>query len=101
MHRDVAIALGYRPELDLAPKVVASGEGLWAERIRSLAAEHDIPLHSDPDLADLLRHLPLEEEIPPELYPAIAEIFLFLCSVAKEMREEGNAAGSPASGGAR
>ncbi|MCI0650661.1 MAG: EscU/YscU/HrcU family type III secretion system export apparatus switch protein [Planctomycetes bacterium] len=81
--REVAIALGYRPGEDLAPRVFAQGEGRVAERIRAIARERGIPVHEDATLAELLRHVPLEEEIPPSLYPAVAEVFAFLIRLAR------------------
>lgn len=84
MKRDLAVALGYRPDSDLAPKVLASGHDLWARRIIELAEHHGIPTRPDGDLAELLEQLPLANEIPEELYPAVAEIFAFLVHVAEE-----------------
>ncbi|MFN0058812.1 MAG: EscU/YscU/HrcU family type III secretion system export apparatus switch protein [Planctomycetota bacterium] len=87
MNRELAIALGYRPHCDRAPRVLGSGVGRWADRIRAVAARHGIPVHQDADLATLLEQVPLADEIPPELYPAIAEIFVYLLRLARERRE--------------
>ncbi len=81
---ELAVALGYRPELDGAPRVLASGRGACAKRIRELAEQHDIPVNEDDDLADLLSQLPLASEIPEELYPAVAEIMAFLIRLTKD-----------------
>ena len=48
-----AIALSYDPAED-APKVIASGRGLLAERIIEKANEYDVPVHRDDKLADTL-----------------------------------------------
>lgn len=61
-----------------APKVVASGEGLLAERIRAIGVEHDIPLHEDDKLVELLCQIPLGDEIPESLYVSVAEILAFV-----------------------
>lgn len=60
-----------------APRVTATGRGDLAERIRSLAAEHEIPLYQDWDLVELLAQVPLGDEIPRELYVAVAEVIAF------------------------
>ncbi|HAN26862.1 MAG TPA: hypothetical protein DCP75_03910 [Haliea salexigens] len=61
-----------------APTVVASGEGVLAERIRALASEHDIPLYENQKLVELLCQIPIGDEIPESLYIAVAEILAFV-----------------------
>jgi flagellar biosynthesis protein len=56
-----------------APKVVATGGGLVADRILDAARAAGIPLRQDPVLVQALATLELEQEIPPELYRAVAE----------------------------
>lgn len=56
-----------------APRVTASGQGLIAERIIEVARENGIPVREDPALAQALSALELEEEIPQDLYTAVAE----------------------------
>ena len=56
-----------------APQVVATGRGLIAERIIAEARKAGIPLREEPALAEALARLPLDTEIPPELYTAVAE----------------------------
>lgn len=77
-----AIALEYDPS-DEAPKVVASGRGLLAERIIERAKESDVPIHRDDKLADTLSRLEIGEMIPPELYEVVAEILIFVDSMDK------------------
>lgn len=77
-----AIALEYNPSED-APKVVASGRGLLAERIIEKAKESDVPIHRDDKLADTLSRLEIGEMIPPELYEVVAEILIFVDSMDK------------------
>ncbi|MCM1569878.1 MAG: EscU/YscU/HrcU family type III secretion system export apparatus switch protein [Roseburia sp.] len=77
-----AIALEYNPEED-APKVVASGRGVVAEKIIEKAKEHDVPIHRDDKLADTLSRLEIGEMIPPELYEVVAEILIFVDSMDK------------------
>lgn len=77
-----AIALEYDPS-DQAPKVVASGRGLLAEKIIEKAKESDVPIHRDDKLADTLSRLEIGEMIPPELYEVVAEILVFVDSMDK------------------
>lgn len=77
-----AIALEYDPE-DAAPKVVASGRGILAEKIIEKARESDVPVHRDDKLADTLSRLEIGEMIPPELYEVVAEILIFVDSMDK------------------
>ena len=77
-----AIALSYDPSDD-APKVVASGRGILAEKIIEKAQEFDVPIHKDDKLADTLSRLEIGEMIPPELYEVVAEILIFVDSMDK------------------
>ncbi len=73
-----AVALRYNKEVDSAPKVVAKGRGSVAEKILQIAREYNIPLREDPILVDALSTLDLYQEIPPELYRAVAEVLAFV-----------------------
>ena len=73
-----AVALRYDDESDSAPRVVAAGEGAVAEAILALARENDIPVREDADLLSLLAGCELGDEIPAELYEAVAELLTFL-----------------------
>jgi flagellar biosynthesis protein len=73
-----AAALRYRSSRGAAPQVVARGRGEVAERILALAREHDVPVHEDADLLELLATCDLGDEIPPELYAVVAELLLYL-----------------------
>lgn len=77
-----AIALSYDPSDD-APKVVASGRGILADKIIEKAQEFDVPIHRDDKLADTLSRLEIGEMIPPELYEVVAEILIFVDSMDK------------------
>ena len=76
-----AIALKYQPKLDNAPTVVAKGKGKMAEKIIEIARENNIYIHNDPDLIEVLSHLDLNEEIPPDLYIIVAELLAFVYSL--------------------
>lgn len=77
-----AIALEYNPEED-APRVIASGRGILADKIIEKAQENDVPIHRDDKLADTLSRLEIGEMIPPELYEVVAEILIFVDSMDK------------------
>jgi flagellar biosynthesis protein len=83
-----AVALAYNASKDGAPRVSAKGSGLIAEKILHIAKQHSIPIHEDPELVSLLSKLDVEEEIPPELYVAIAEILAFIYSVNNRLKEK-------------
>lgn len=63
---------------DGAPRVVAKGSGVSAEAIISLARESGVYVHQSPELVSLLMQVDLDNEIPPELYQAVAEILAWL-----------------------
>ena len=79
-----AVALGYNREKNSAPKVLATGSGEIANKIISLAREHEIPIKEDPDLIEILSKVEIDQEVPPNLYKAIAEIFSFLYKVTNK-----------------
>jgi flagellar biosynthetic protein FlhB len=74
-----AVALKYADGKMRAPRVVAKGADDVAARIRELAAEHNIPLLEAPPLARALyRHTELDDEIPEQLYTAVAEVLAYV-----------------------
>ncbi len=77
-----AIALEYNPSED-APRVIASGRGILAEKIIEKAKEAAVPVHRDDKLADTLSRLEIGDMIPPELYEVVAEILIFVDSMDK------------------
>ena len=83
--RKGAVALSYNREQDDAPKEAASGRGDVAERILEAAREAGVPVREDPDLLEILARVPVGEEIPPELYQAVAEILAFIYRMNAEM----------------
>ena len=76
-----AAALSHSPDRDRAPKVVASGKGVIAEKIIEKAREEKIPVVEDSDLASELSVLDTGSEIPVELYEVVAEILAFVSRV--------------------
>jgi flagellar biosynthesis protein len=84
-HKNIkAAAIRYRHRKDLVPKVVAKGSGKIAEMIIQIAAENNIPIKDDPCLVEALSKLDLYDDIPPELYRAVAEILVFVYRMTAE-----------------
>jgi flagellar biosynthetic protein FlhB len=76
-----AVALQYEMGQP-APTVVAKGQDLIAQRIREIAAEHGVPRVENPPLArTLYRSVEVGEQIPPELYRAVAEVLALVWRV--------------------
>lgn len=82
-----AIALSYNPLSSSGPTVVAKGKGKIAENILEQATRHDVPIHEDQNLVELLGQLDLNESIPEELYQAVAEVFSFIYHLDKKHGE--------------
>ncbi|MGI6657712.1 MAG: EscU/YscU/HrcU family type III secretion system export apparatus switch protein [Desulfobulbus sp.] len=76
-----AVALLYDQKISSAPKVVASGANLVAEKILAAAMESGVYIKEDRDLVELLAKVPIGTEIPEELYQTIAEVLAFVYSV--------------------
>lgn len=73
-----AVALGYDEKKDNAPKVLASGKGLIAEKIIEIARDNNIPMHRNADLVEILSLLEIDESIPIEVYSVVAKIFTYI-----------------------
>ena len=70
-----AVALRYDQSESLAPQIIAKGADASARRIANIAREHGIPVMERKPLVRLLyRAVEVGEEIPVELYQAVAEI---------------------------
>lgn len=82
----VAVAIKYSREEQGAPEVVAKGQRLFADMIRKVAEENGVPIMRNVPLAWSLLEVEVGEEIPEELYSAVAEI-LALVYKMKQSRE--------------
>ncbi|NNM51262.1 MAG: flagellar biosynthesis protein FlhB [Pseudomonadales bacterium] len=71
-----AVALFY--DGTQAPEISAVGSHALAERIVSLAKEHNIPIYENAPLVEMLAEQQWGERIPPELYRIVAEIIAFV-----------------------
>lgn len=90
----VAVALVYEPGKS-APRVVAKGTGHMATRIREQAATDNVPIVADIPLARaLFAACEIGEEIPADLYNAVARVLAFVMALkARGSRSGGSAAG--------
>ena len=84
-----AVALRYEPGSEHAPRVVAKGDGSLAERILAFAREHGVAVREDRDLLELLAACDVGDEIPVELYDAVARILTCLYTLNRELADEG------------
>ena len=72
--RKKAVALRYEMEQDAAPRVLAKGQGVRAERILDIARAHGVYIEEDADLVEVLSKLEVGMAIPEELYQAVAHV---------------------------
>jgi len=74
-----AVALGYDDKIASAPKVLAKGQDYIARKIRETAMDHDINIVENPPLAQaLFKACDVDDEIPADLYQAVADILVFV-----------------------
>ncbi len=93
-----AAALRYSADSRSAPVVVASGLGYAAQKIIDIAQENSVPIYQDDSLASLLTQLDAGSEIPPELYQAIVDIYVYFLNYHLDPQLEAKAeADAPAS----
>ncbi len=84
MRNQLAVALHY--DKSGAPRVVAKGRGSIGEKIIELAKAHDIPIEENEVLAGALANVELGDEIPAELYKAVAEVLVFVLRLSGRIR---------------
>ncbi len=79
-----AVALGYDPIKDEAPRVLASGKGKLAEQIIQVAAQNGIPIRDDPVLTAALMEIDINQTIPTELYRVVAEVLSYIYRIQQK-----------------
>jgi flagellar biosynthesis protein len=80
----LAVALHY--DRTGAPRVVAKGKGSLGEKIIEVAKANNIPIEENEVLAGALSNVELGEEIPAELYKAVAEVLIFVLRLSGRAR---------------
>lgn len=83
-----AVALKYDQAGQDVPRVAGKGRAWMAEKIIALAHEHNIPLHKDADLVELLDKLEVDQEIPLEVYAVVAEVFAYLYRMNQQRKAQ-------------
>ena len=79
-----AVALKYEMAKYSAPKVVAKGMNAVAEKIKSIAKEHDVPIHENKELAQALyKYCEVDEIIPQELFQSVASVLAYIYQIKK------------------
>jgi flagellar biosynthesis protein len=84
--RSLAVALYYEKQEGGAPRVVASGRGAIGDKIVETAKAHGVPVENNPGLAAALADVEIGEEIPLELYKAVAEVLIFILRMSGRLR---------------
>jgi len=80
----LAVALHY--DKTGAPRVVAKGRGSLGAKIIEVAKANDIPIEENEILAGALSRIELGDEIPAELYKAVAEVLVFVLRLSGRIR---------------
>ena len=80
----LAVALHY--DKTGAPRVIAKGKGSIGAKIIEVAKAHDIPIEENELLARALSNVELGDEIPAELYKAVAEVLIFVLKLSGRVR---------------
>ncbi len=83
-----AVAIVYDEKESAAPRIVASGKGIVAEKIIATAREAGVHIKEDPNLVEILAKIPLGNEIPVELYQTIAEVLAFVYQVNNKFKQK-------------
>ena len=84
VRNQLAVALHY--DRSGAPRVIAKGRGSIGNRIIEVAKAHDIPIEQNEVLAGALSNVELGDEIPAELYKAIAEVLIYVLRLSGRIR---------------
>lgn len=80
-----AAALRYDAHADGAPRVIAKGQGALAEEIVRRARQSGVPIHESRELTDALMRFDLDQQIPPALYVAVAEVLAWAYSIEAQL----------------
>jgi flagellar biosynthesis protein len=80
----LAVALHY--EQPGTPRVVAKGKGEIGQKIIETARQHGVPIEENASLAGALSEVEIGDEIPVELYKAVAEVLLFIMRMSGRLQ---------------
>jgi flagellar biosynthetic protein FlhB len=86
----IAVALKYaKEEENAAPEIVAKGMNIWADQILDEAKHYGVPIVRNVPLAQALNKMEVGDEVPEELYEAVAEVLNFVYTLAEEQKSKG------------
>ena len=81
----IACAIQYDPATMAAPKLLAKGADLMAEKIRALAREHNIPIVENKPLArTIFKTMKIGHAIPRELFTAVAQVLSYVYKLKRK-----------------
>jgi len=83
-----AAAISYDPDDNDAPVLAAFGEGYVADKIIEIAKESGVPVVPDPALSAMLSKVSVGDEIPPEMYEAVAKVLAFVGEIDRRYGEK-------------
>ncbi len=81
---EIAVALKYDKEKDNAPRVIAKGMRVKAEQILEIARQAGVPVMRNVPLAHALNRVEIGDEVPEELYDAVAEVLNYVYELMRE-----------------
>lgn len=81
--KSIAVALKYEHGKDAAPRVTAKGQGAVADKIIETAKAHGVAVEANAVLAEALSRVELDQQIPQELYRAVAEVIVFVMRLSR------------------
>ncbi len=84
----LAAALKYDAKTDGAPQIVALGKGYIARNMVQAAQENNVQVVKDSKLSPVLHKLSVGDEIPEQLYKAVAEILVFVSGMDNERKSK-------------
>jgi flagellar biosynthesis protein len=82
----LAVALHYDKDKKGAPRVVAKGKGTIGQKIIEVARANNIPIEENEVLAGALSRVEIGNDIPTELYKAVAEVLIFVLRLSGRVR---------------
>ena len=82
----LAVALQYGKGVGEAPRVVARGKGEIGNKIIETARRHGVPIEENPGLAAALADVEIGDEIPVDLYKAVAEVLVFILRLSGKLK---------------
>jgi flagellar biosynthesis protein len=88
-HTTTSLAVALHYEKPNAPRVVAAGRGQIGENIVAVARAHGVPIEENPGLAEALAEVEIGDEIPVELYRAVAEVLTFILRTSGRLGPRG------------